>query len=321
MRLEVRSRSLPPGKLTLCTVVHDEMFFLPEFFRYYRALGVDRFIVLDDASTDGTSDFLASQPDCMVLQSDVRFFDRIDGARAVYAWRQTMMDRYCRDAWAIVADADEFLALPAGETIAGVIARLEAQGSDSIWGVMVDLYPATLAELTDGRAFRVDDAWYFDRGRHLWVRPGRRKPVTLYRGSRARLLAAGPPEPDLGLGKRLLIRAGLGGYVKRHVIYKAPLVRWTAGHRFLGHHQVAPPPRAADVLAILHFKFTADLGRKVAYALETGGYADGSRSYDELARLLADMQVRGAGFLGRRSQRMTEPADLYRAGVGRWSAG
>src|SRR5690606_21595096 len=102
---------------------HDEMYFLPEFFRYYRELGVERFVVLDDESSDGTAEFLAEQSDCMVIRSDVRYFDDVDGARAVYAWRQGLMERFCRDQWAIFADADEFLALPAHTTIAQVISR------------------------------------------------------------------------------------------------------------------------------------------------------------------------------------------------------
>ena len=41
---------------TVCAIVHDEMFFLPAFLAHYRRLGADRFVILDDASTDGTAD-------------------------------------------------------------------------------------------------------------------------------------------------------------------------------------------------------------------------------------------------------------------------
>jgi glycosyl transferase family 2 len=322
MRIDIRHNPMEGiYPLTLCAIVHDEMYFLPEFFAYYRGLGVDRFVVLDDASVDGTSEFLAGQPDCMVLRSDVRYFDLVDGARAIYAWRQALMERFCLGQWAIFADADEFLALPPDETAASVTARLERQRSDSIWGVMVDMYPAAVADIRAGRPFRLADPWYFDAGRHIVVRAGRRKPVSLYRGSRARLMgASGMLEPAMSWSKRAAIRLGLGGYVKRNVIYKIPLVRWTGAHRFDGSHQIEPAPRTNDHLAILHFKFTGDLGRKVAYALETGGYFDGSRQYDELGRLLARMEGRGASFLARRSRRFTSGADLYTAGVGRWSA-
>lgn len=308
-------------KVTLCAIVHDEMYFLPEFFRYYRTLGVERFVVLDDASDDGTTEFLAQQGDCMLLKSDVRYFDEVDGERAIYAWRQALMERFCLGQWTLFADADEFVALPQDTGIADIVLRLEQRGSDSIWGVMVDMYPASISEVrSSGEPFRLDDPWYFDAGRHVVVRPGRRKPVTLYRGSRARLMGEnGMTEPGMSWAKRAALRIGLGGYVKRNVIHKVPLVRWTSAHRFDGSHQIAPPPTVGDHLAIMHFKFTGDLGRKLDYALESGGYFDGSRQYVELAQLLASMEQRNASFLGRRSRRLTSGADLYRSGPGLWS--
>lgn len=186
---------------------------------------------------------------------------------------------------------------------------------------MVDVYPRRIADIRDtARPFRLDDEWYFDAVRHMLARPGRSKPITLYRGSRARLMgAAGMVEPSMSRVKRAAVQLGLGGYVKRNVIHKVPLMRWTAGHRFAGSHQIEPPPRIADHLVILHFKFTADLGRKLAYALESGGYYDGSRQYADLDRLLSRLEERGLGFTGRRSRRVGSGADLYARGVGRWS--
>ena len=39
----------------------------PAFLAHYRRLGADRFVILDDRSTDGTVAFLAAQPDVMVV--------------------------------------------------------------------------------------------------------------------------------------------------------------------------------------------------------------------------------------------------------------
>jgi hypothetical protein len=186
---------------------------------------------------------------------------------------------------------------------------------------MVDVYPASVAEIRDSdRSFRLTDPWYFDRGRHFVVRMGRRKPVSIYHGSRARLMgAAGMVEPSMSWAKRAAIRGGLGGYVKRNVIYKVPLIRWTEAHRFVGSHRIEPPPTIGDHLAILHFKFTSDLGRKLSYAMESGAYVGGSRQYAQLSRLLVRMEEKKLGFLGRRSRRLGNGADLYAYDVGRWS--
>lgn len=320
MRLDVAANPMTGAyPLSVCAVVHDETYFLPAFFAHYRGLGVSRFVVLDDASTDGTRDFLLAQPDCMLVTSDVRYFEPVDGRRAIYAWRQGLLDRFCRDQWTFMVDADEFVALPAGVSGPAATADLARRGSDSVWGVMLDVYPRDTAAIRSDRAFALDDDWHFDGGRHLWVRPGRRRPVALYKGARARLMAEnGIDEAGKGRWRGLAGRLGLGGLLKLNQQSKVPLMRWTEGHSFDGSHRVTPPPAVADILPILHFKFTGDLGRKIAYALETRGYAGGSRQYELMARLLDRMDERGRGFLGPRSRRLTGPDDLYAAGVGWW---
>ena len=53
--LEIRANPmLGTYAATVCAIVHDEMFFLEAFLAHYRRLGADRFIILDDCSTDGT---------------------------------------------------------------------------------------------------------------------------------------------------------------------------------------------------------------------------------------------------------------------------
>ncbi len=315
MILDIRHNPLlGPFALTLCAVVHDEMFFLPEFLRHYRALGVTRFIFLDDASTDGTADFLRAQSDCMIVGSPHRYFDQIDGKRAIYAWRQALLDQFCRDQWAIFADADEFLALPEGVAVTDVMTRLDRAHSTSIWGVMVDLYPERPGA---PGPFSLSDPWYFDARPHLYARPNGAKPFTLYRGARARLLADFRiARPGKGPLHRALLHLGLGGLIKVNNLAKVPLVRWTEGHRFDGSHRVTPPPATGDILAIMHFKFAGDLGRKVAYALDTKGYEGGSRQYQMMGELLTKMEATGRGFLGPRSHRLNSSSDFYTTGVG-----
>ena len=77
-----------------------------------------------------------------------------------------------------------------------------------------------------------------------------------------------------------------------------------------------PPPSGPDMLAIMHFKFTADLGRKIGYALATGGYGNGSKQYRLMGDLLAAMQAGGRDFTGPRSAPMRSPGDLYRGRAG-----
>lgn len=323
MRLDIlRDPVGTGGNLSLACVVHDEMYFLPEFLRYYRGLGVERFVMLDDASTDGSREFLCDQPDCIVVTSDLRYFDRQDGKRAIYFWRQELMQRFMSDRWSFFVDADEFVATPPGLNAVDLTERLDARGARSAWGVMTDIYPRDVSDIRTKTAppFSLSNEWYFDARPHIRVRAGHRKPIALYRGTRARLMAENRVmEPGKGKLHNLAVRLGLGGLLKLNQQTKVPLIKWGEGYRFDGSHRIKPSPVLTDVLAIMHFKFNSDLGRKMAYALQTGGYAGGSRQYRVMEQLLHQMETRGSDFLCRRSQKLTDPGDLYHTGVGRWS--
>ncbi len=295
------------------------MYFLPAFLAYYREQGVERFIFVDDASTDGTAAYLAQQPDCMILESPVRFFEPINGERAVYSWRQELMDRFCTGQWTIFADADEFLAPPPGETFASVIAHLEATGRGSIWGVLLDIYPRGIKEIMEPGSTPFDPAgpWYFDAVPHYLSIPGRSRPMGIYSGARARLVAENKISVIRSRTNRVAARLGLTRFLMINNLGKVPLIKWKAGNRWDGAHRIMPLPRPDAFLVILHYKFTADLGRKIRYAIDTGGYAQGSRQYVMMSRLLKRMWETDRSFVCRSSRRVGAHA-LYESGVGRW---
>ncbi len=43
--------------------LRDERVRLPWFLHYYRAMGVRHFLMVDNASTDGSTEYLRNQPD------------------------------------------------------------------------------------------------------------------------------------------------------------------------------------------------------------------------------------------------------------------
>jgi hypothetical protein len=331
--LRVRSNPMPGAHaVTLCCIVHNEMYFLEAFLGYYRRLGVDRFIVLDDRSSDGTAAFLAAQPDVMLVESDIRYFAepayspeakaKVRETRAVRLWRDQLMDQFCTGQWALAVDPDEFLAVP-GDDLPALTRALEAEGAEAAWGVMLDMYPATVAEILgagEGARFRLEDAWYFDARPHLDpAQPREDPPVprTVYPGSVARLFCDWGVLPQGTLVQRLKRRLSGYRYEPHQIIHKTPLVFWRPGDFFLNCHVTSKPVSPTRVLPMMHFKFTADLGRKIEYALATGGYNQGSRSYRLYAGLIERMRARDGGFLGRVSRRYRSERDFTETGVAR----
>src|SRR5262249_11263630 len=100
-----RARPLEDGEIPVIAVTRNEIGLLKSFLAHYRQLDVRRFLIVDDQSTDGTTAFLAAQPDVDLYRSNVRY----GAAFAGRLWRQMLIDRYGRDRWYVMVDADEFL--------------------------------------------------------------------------------------------------------------------------------------------------------------------------------------------------------------------
>jgi hypothetical protein len=308
--LQIASNDLTgkPG-LTLFSVLHNEIYFLAAFLAHYRALGVQRFVILDDCSDDATPALLAAAPDVMVLHSARRFGDRVtpqDGplagreTRMLPVWKTLMLQKYAPGSWALCVDADEFLVLPAGLGLPDLIARLGPDGARGVTAVMLDTYPRDITSLRAEAPFDPAAEWYFDAERHLAPRPGRHFAIR-YHGSRARLLHRhGMLKPRLA--ERVLHMAGLRA-LRFNTLHKIVLLKAAPGDGFLNSHWTNADARQDMLLPMMHFKFTPDLYRRTVFALQGNSYANGSAEYSQMDRLLTRMDATDASFLYSRSRR------------------
>ncbi|MGE3623448.1 MAG: glycosyltransferase family 2 protein, partial [Bdellovibrionales bacterium] len=94
-------------------VTRNEAQRLPWLLRYYRGLGVDRFFVVDNGSTDGSVDFLLRQKDCHVFVTHDSYTESGFG----HSWQQIVLDMYGEDNWWLIVDADEVFVYPDSETV------------------------------------------------------------------------------------------------------------------------------------------------------------------------------------------------------------
>lgn len=132
---------LRPEDIPVIVVAHNERRLLPAFLNYYRALGVTRFAVVDDSSTDGSPEYLAAQPDVDLWTSSVRYGEADRGRY----WREHLFSHYGRNRWYLVVDVDEFLIFDgsdAGVFLADFIGCLERRGITRCAAPMIDAYPA-----------------------------------------------------------------------------------------------------------------------------------------------------------------------------------
>ncbi len=195
----------------LFSMVRDELYFLPRFFEHYRTLGVTDFVIYDDRSADGTTEYLVAQPDCTVVTGPYRF-DTTFGVMPTglpkkffdYV-KEVLPDTFFNNRWALTVDADEFVFLPSKCGDLGAFTSfLEAEKRLYASGPMVDLYPQRLADMLESSS---EDFFalmpYFDHG-PLYQRISRfpyvRKEFAGIRGRLMQMLLAKRPDifPERG---------------------------------------------------------------------------------------------------------------------------
>ncbi|EHQ53710.1 hypothetical protein ECTPHS_13652, partial [Ectothiorhodospira sp. PHS-1] len=286
-----------PGRPTVYSIVRDEMFFLPAFLNYYRSLGVRQFLFFDDQSRDGTFEFLAEQPDCCILVSDKLYGDDVElpadpvsgkvrRRRFGVLLKSIIPHHFLGDGFAIYADADEFLLLPERFTdVSDFFRVLDEADIRVVSASLLEMYPATLEDMRRGihpasLQDLVESYPYFDDRCLLTLRPAA-QPALEYKGASWRLFR------QHGVCKRhwinrhvpaAMIRV-LGFPTPSTACVKTPILRWGAGVYLDGSHRASQAPSEEILLTMLHFKFTADLQRKMDFALTSRAYAGGSRIY------------------------------------------
>ncbi len=314
---------LDDSQFTLCAVLRNEIYFLGAFLAHYRKLGVERFVLLDDGSTDGTLQLLLEQPDVLVVASDRRYGDQIDlprplgdilsNRRILYIWRALLLQKFTKNRWAVQVDLDEFIHLPPGMTFQDLGSKLDDEGAAAVWAVMLDMYPSSIADLVvhEGNTMLDPEAdWYFDGQEHLSLQAGN-TPRMVYAGARARLFqkfgisrkyhehGLGPKRSFLNHMKKTRFGRKVLDY---NLVHKPVLTKWQDGGVFFNSHETNLPASQRFLLPMQHFRFTASLYGRVEMALAEKSYSSGSRDHVFLSMLLQEMEQRDASFLYRKSR-------------------
>ena len=81
-----RSPDLAPEAIVLIGCVRNEMLRVAQFLDHYRLIGVDHFAIVDNASEDGTAEWLEQQPDVSLYRTSQSFA----AAGCGWAWVETL---------------------------------------------------------------------------------------------------------------------------------------------------------------------------------------------------------------------------------------
>jgi hypothetical protein len=290
-RLDQRPIIDNASEIRLFMKVRNEARRLPYFLNYYRRLGIARFFIVDNGSTDNTVEFLQSNSDCHVFFTD----QTMASSRAGMNWIEPLLKTYGQNHWCVIVDADELLVYPNSEQLGltEFCKTLEQRNKNALLCIMIDMYPdgnIEEVEYHQGQSL-IEACPFFDGSGYRYIRSIRRRVPLIIGGPRLRTIF--PELLDWRVSTRvrrwtlskLASASARIPYVKEMPFFqklrpldaphlnKVPLVRWNQGMSLApAAHFISGAKLAAGNGALLHFKFLGDFTRRVGEETARNAY-------------------------------------------------
>jgi len=272
-----RTARIRPGDILVLSTFRNEAVRLPYFLKYYRDLGVNRFLMVDNGSDDGGREMLAEQPD-VSLWTTTHSYKR---ARFGVDWLNWLSMRHAVGHWCLTVDPDELMVYPFCDSrpLRALTDWLDASSIKSFGAMLLDMYPKGSIDRAPYRAGQdpLEIASWFDAGNYTISRNHRFGNLWIQGGPRARVFFADEPW-------------------RAPALNKIPLVKWERGTAYVSStHMLLPRglnltydewggEKASGVL--LHTKFLDTFGAKAAEEIARGQHYAASREYKAYAASL-----------------------------------
>ena len=201
-----RVSAIRPSDILLFSTLRNERVRLPYFLKYYRDMGINHFLIVDNGSDDGSREYLAPQDDVSLWTTE-RSYKR---ARFGADWLNGLQMRYGHGHWTLVVDPDEFFIYPFSDTrpIRALTDWLDAGSIKSFPAMLLDMYPKGpigAQPYHEGQdPFEI--ANWFDSGNYTISRNSKFGNLWIQGGPRARMFFADMPERAPALNKVPLVK-------------------------------------------------------------------------------------------------------------------
>jgi hypothetical protein len=274
-----RTGQIRPGQVLLFSTLRDEYVRLPYFLQYYRDLGIAHFLIVDNDSSDGGTEYLARQPDVSLWTTKASY----KRSRFGVDWLNWLQARYGHGHWTLVVDPDEFLVYPFCDTrpIRALTDWLDSSAVKSFGAMLLDMYPKGRIDAVPYRAGQdpIEIAAWFDSGNYMVEKNRLYGNLWIQGGPRARVFFADRPK-------------------KAPALNKTPLVRWDRRYAYdSSTHMLLPRglnltydewggEKASGIL--LHAKFLDTFATKAEEELSRGQHYAGSVEYKAYAAHVRD---------------------------------
>jgi len=265
-----RMATCPRQPILLFSTMRNERIRLPYFLDYYRKLGVDHFLLVDNGSDDGTREYLAEQPDVSLWTATAGYKQSRFGTD----WMMHLLRRHGSENWCLTVDVDEFLVFPYCETrsLRALTDWLDSSATRTFSAMLLDMYPKGPMHEQPYREGRnpFEIAQYFDSGNYVIHRNPGLGNLWIQGGPRARLYFADQPKQAPAMNK-------------------IPLVKWHPSYAYVSSTHMMLP-RGLNLVfedaggekpsgCLLHAKFLDTFAAKAEEELQRGQHYAESHEY------------------------------------------
>jgi len=265
-----RTKAIRRSDVLAFTTLRNERVRLPYFLKYYREMGINHFLMVDNGSDDGTLEYLRQQPDVSLWTTEGSY----KRSRFGVDWLNWLQSKYAHGHWCLVVDVDEFLVYPFCDTrpIQALTDWLDASAIRSFGAMLLDMYPKGPIDArpyVEGQDPFEIAAW-FDSGNYVISRNQKFGNLWVQGGPRARVFFPEAPE-------------------KAPALNKIPLVKWSRHYAYVSSTHTLLP-RGLNMVydewggektsgCLLHAKFLDTFVDKAAEELKRREHYAGSREY------------------------------------------
>lgn len=249
----VKERAVLPNDIVAICIEKNDLLKLKKFIEYHRKLGVDRFVILDNDSNDGTAEYLLEQKDVVLLRTKVPY-----STPRREAWINRIISYYGYNRWYYVADSDELLAYNDCEnrSLKDLAEFYEREKIVRARALLLDMYAKDYYYKNGCDDDYFEKCAYFDKDTYY-----------KHKDKRFDSYMGGPRERVFGISP---------------CVTKYPFVFFRKNDVYIYSHFLYPyKDNFGDEcrLVLMHYKFLPGEKKKIKQAVKDGNYYNGSIYY------------------------------------------
>lgn len=201
-----RTHQIAPTDIIVFSTLRNELVRLPYFLKYYRDLGVNHFVVVDNGSDDGSREYLAQQDDVSLWTTKASY------KRATFGvdWLNWLQRKHGHGHWCLTVDTDELLVYPFCDArpLRALTDWLDDSGVRSFGAMLLDMYPEGAVDAVPYCSGQdpLEITRWFDSGNYTIRKNKRFWNLWVQGGVRSRVFFKDNPERAPALNKIPLVK-------------------------------------------------------------------------------------------------------------------